>query len=197
MKWTSWPVLLLVAFFAGCAHLPVPASAGARTRARLWDEAHQALDRLQFRDAAKLFEEVAREYPDSREGVEAHFFLGAMAMDPRNPGWSPSIADTTLHRYLALDSTSALHIARRPEATVLLQLATQLNMPPASRVAQLQPETRVVTVPPRVVRAEQSRSLQVQVDSLRRLVADRDSVIRRQTEELERIRRTLAPRGQE
>jgi len=196
MKWTSWPVLMLLALLTGCAHLPGPVSAGARERARRWDDAHQALATQRFRDAAALFDAIAQEYPATREGVEAHFFVGAMAMDPRNPAWSPSVADSVLRRYLTLDSTTTLHIARRPEATILLQLASQLNMPPAARVAQLQPETRVVTVPPRVVRAEQSRSLQAQVDSLRRQLADRDSVIRRQAEELDRIRRTLTPRGQ-
>jgi hypothetical protein len=178
----------LLVLTTGCAHLvPRPDARG-----RLWDDAHRALGMGEFEQATRGFEGLAEAYPDTREGREAVFFLGALRMDPRNPEWNPRPAADLLRRYLALDSVGNI-TARRPEAAILYQLADQLNLPDEARVPGLQAEARVVPGPTRIIRAEQC-PVPADVEALRRQVAERDDQIRRQREELERIRRTLTPR---
>lgn len=186
--------ILLVALAAACSHLPI-SNADAKQRAALWDEAHRALAAAAYSDAHAAFRRLATEYPEHSEGREAVFYLGAMHLDPRNPGWDPAPAVERLREYLAWESAGTV-IHRRPEAMTFLQLAEQLSKPPEQRVAGLQPGTQVevVRVPQRVAPAEQSQTLLTEVATLRRQLAERDEQIRRQREELERIRRTLTPR---
>lgn len=196
MKQTRVLLLALVALVSACAHLS-PGS-GGREKDRLWREAHLALAAQNFRSADSLFAGLAASFPESEEGREAHFYLGAMRLDPRNEGWSSQQAAEHLRRYLAGDTASARRtIFRKPEAGTLLELANQLNMPAESRVPALQPDTVVRTVPGRsrrvVVPAEESRELSSEVARLRRELAEREETIRRQREELNRIRNTLAP----
>jgi hypothetical protein len=182
-----WVIALLV-ISSGCAHLMVRPDA----RQRLWDDAHRALALGEFQQAARGFAGLAEEYPDTREGRESIFYLGTLHMDPRNPDWNPRPAADHLRRYLSLDTVASI-VSRRPEASVLLQLAEQLNMPATERVPGLQPETRVVEAAPRIIRPEQC-PVPADVEALRRQLAERDDQIRAQREELERIRRTLTPR---
>lgn len=185
---------LLVALSA-CATLG-QRSDRERTSTQLWTDAHAALEALQFGRADTLFTRLSREFPELDAGRESLFFVGAIRVDPRNPGWDPARADTTLSAYIAMDTAHAGRIGRRPEAETLLEIARQLNLPPDERVPQLQPETRVVTRPaPRVAPAGQVTALSAEVARLREQLAARDQTIRRQEEELERIRRTLAAPG--
>jgi TolA-binding protein len=187
--------ILLVALAGACSHLPSIRS-DAKERAALWDEAHRALAAEAFSDAHAAFQRLAAEYPAHSEGREAIFYLGAMHLDPRNPGWDPLPAVQRLREYIDFGSSAGTVIHRRPEAMMFLQLAEQLSKPPEQRVAGLQPGTQVevVRVPQRVAPAEQSQALLTEVATLRRQLAERDEQIRRQREELERIRRTLTPR---
>lgn len=188
------PLLLAISTLASCAHLQRPGSAD-RERITLWEQAHNALAAADFQSAERTFSVLAQQHPDSREGRESLFYLGSMMIDPRNPGWNPAPAERNLRSYLGRETPEQPMVQRRPEATTLLHLAQQLNMPAEERVAALQPETRVVMRPQRVVvPAAESRALATEVERLRRELAQRDEQIRTQREELERIRKTLAPR---
>lgn len=185
--------LLLLALPA-CAHL-VPGS-GARDRLALWDRAHAALDARRFEEARLGFQELVSRFGKSREGREALFYVGSIHLDPRNPAWNPGPAEEALARYLAQDTLEERLVARRPEARILLEIAHQLNLPPQSRIAALQPPAATPTPPPPapvVTRAQPVAELLRDIERLRVELAQRDETIRRQREELERIRRTLTP----
>lgn len=196
MKWIA--LVLAGVLLGGCALAGQSKDAGD-IRGDLWAEAHQALGVEDFSRAAALFQRLASEHGSHREGREALFFLGSMRLDPRNPAWDPKPAEDLLRRYLAQDSIAgAVVIGRRPEAETFVQLAAQLNMPPQERLPALQPETQVIvrTRPQRVVvPARESRELAGEVARLRRELAERESTIQTQREELERIRKTLTGRG--
>lgn len=178
---------------SGCAILGFGSSGGDRYQT--WARANDALAREDFAGAEALFEEVATSYPNSVEGRESLFFLGALRLDPRNNEWDPQPAQERLGSYLALADEERKQLYRYLEAQTLHEIARQLNLPPQSRVAGLQPEERIVTVEERVVvPARESRELSAEVTRLRQQVAERDARIRTQQEELERIRRTLTPR---
>ncbi len=190
-------LLLLVSVLAGCAHLRPDPRVEAREDA--WREAHFAFYRGDYPRATAEFEGLATAHPETGEGRESLFFLAVLSLDPRNPAWNPQPAAERLRRYLQLlASVAPSRSFPRPEARTLLELADQLNLPPQERVAGLQADTRVVQVPGRtervVVPAAESRALAAEVERLRREMEARDTVIRRQREELDRIRSTLAPR---
>lgn len=187
-------ILLALALLPACAQLGL-SRPGGEERMRLWNEAHQAFYADDFDRAASLFGELQELYPETQEGRESLFYLGTLRLDPRNPAWDPAPAEQSLRSYIAADTT--VHVHRRPEAETLLRLAEQLNMPAEQRVPGLQPETRVVRVPQRVVvPARETRALSAEVERLRAQVAERDAKIIQQQEELERIRRTLTGRRQ-
>lgn len=188
--------LLLVVLVPACAHLGLGSGDGSRDA--LWRSGHLALRAGNFRGADSAFARLALHFPDTDQGREALFYLGAIRLDPRNPGWTSRGAADYLSRYLAkADSGDRAEIHRQPEARTLLELANQLNLPAGDRVRALQPQTDTVyrTGPGRirVAPAEESQALQTENDRLRRVIADREETIKRQREELERIRNTLAP----
>ena len=198
MKPTRGLVLLLALFLAACATL-APGS-GGREGKRLWTAAHLALRAENFRAADSLFSRLATAHPRSEEGHEALFFLGEMRMDPRNPGWNSRLAAEYLRRYLARgDSSPRAEIHRQPEANTFLELANQLNLPAGQRIGALQPGTTRVEVPQqapvpqRVVPSEEAAALRAEIERLRGELEARDETIRRQRDELNRIRNTLAP----
>ena len=185
-------LMLVGVLFSGCATLGM-GSTGSRYDT--WARANDALARFDFAGAEALFEQVAASYPETVEGRESLFFLGAIRLDPRNADWDPAPAEDALGRYLALQEADGPRLYRYLEAQTLHEIARQLNLPPESRVEGLQPEERVVTVERRVVvPAERSRELSAEVARLRQQVSERDARIAAQQEELERIRRTLTPR---
>jgi hypothetical protein len=181
---------LLLAPLAGCAHLAGGGSS-ARDRADLWSAAQVALAEQEYVRAEAVFTQLSTRFPDSLEGRESLFYLGALHLDPRNPGWDAGPAQDRLEQYLAgMETATAPRLYRYPEAQILHEIARQLNLPPAERVAALQPGERVVEE--RVlVPAQQSRELADEVVRLRQLLAERDARVAQQQEELERIRRTL------
>jgi hypothetical protein len=186
------PIALLPVLLLSCAHLP-GTSGEQRARGELWHLAHTALYTEAFSRADSLFSYLAVTYPHADEGREALFYLGALHLDPRNEDWSSERSETYFRHYLTQDTLGTL-IHRRPEAITILELATQLNLPPDQRVAGLQPGTR--TVLERVVApVSQQREIAEENERLRRMLVERDEQIRRQREELERIRRTLTPRS--
>jgi hypothetical protein len=193
MRFTA--ILTLILLAPACAHLP---AFGPETEdvGDLWGDAHEALYEQRFADAEQTFSRIQDEHPETREGREALFFLGMIRLDPRNPDWDPEPAEAALRSYLVEpDPEEARRLrvtpARVPEGRVLLELARQLNLPPAERVAGLAPETRVeVEVQRVVVPAQQATD---EAAALRGRIAERDAEIRRLREELDRIRRTLAP----
>ena len=192
MKWLGSAITCLLV--VGCA------SAGAREARRayeartvLWGQAHEALNALQFARADTLFGTLIREYGATETGRESLFYVAAVRLDPRNPAWSSELAESALELYLAGDTGGVCKI-HRPEARTMYEIARQLNLPTEARVPGLQAETRVVTQRV-VVPAREATSLQAEVSRLRDQLAARDNTIRRQEEELDRIRKTLsAPR---
>ncbi len=191
MKWSA--ILLVAALLGACAHLRGGGS--EEQRRNLWNEAHLAFHAEDFRHSREVFQRLADEFPESNEGREAVFYLGALRLDPRNPQWNPQSAQEFLRQYLALDTTRAV-IFRRPEATTLLRLAEQLTAPlPDPAATNPAAATQPPRATPRVANPEQVRALQAENAELRRQLNERDETIRRLREELERIRRTLTPRG--
>jgi len=180
-------LLLLVAVTA-CQHFPI---VGGTEASNLWRGAHQQLAEGEFTAAVREFSRLAETFPETREGREAVFYLGALHLDPRNPAWDPAPAARHLRGYLETEPRG--EVQRAPEAKILLSLADQLNLPAAERVEGLAPETRVVRERV-VVPAEQSRQLEGEVARLRRQLTERDDRIRQQAAEIERMRRALAPR---
>jgi hypothetical protein len=185
-------ILLLVTLVvtSGCASFRVGSPTGP-TRSALWEDANEALGRFDFAGAQALFEQLAESYPETVEGRESLFYLGAIHLDPRNADWDPQPAQEHLSSYLAFQGEGGPRLYRYLEAQTLHEIARQLNLPAESRVEGLQPEQRVVTERV-VVPAQQSRELTAEVARLREQVAERDARIQSQQEELERIRRTLA-----
>ena len=199
--------------FAGLLVVLLPACATLggfgknRGLEQLWREAHTAYAAGRFAESEQSFRRVAAEYPESREGVESLFYIGTLRMDPRNPQWSPDTAAVVMRRYLDRDSATGPKTLPRPEALVILELASQLNLPAEDRaVPELKPGTRVITragspaPQPRtrvVTSTEASEAeaaaLRRQIEQLRNQVAERDQQINKQREELERIRKTLTP----
>jgi hypothetical protein len=190
-------VLLSLLLITACSHLPGRLAPNGSTRAELWHDAHVALYREDFARADSLFSRLAAEHPDAVEGREARFYVGAVNLDPRNRDWNPERAETEFHAYLQQDTVGGL-IHRRPEATTMLEVARQLNLPPAERVAGLRgggsPGDTVRLVERRVAPEGQVRDLQEENERLRAQVLRREEEIRQQREELERIRRALQPR---
>lgn len=191
-------LLLVLASLTGCAAVGLGGGESA-DRMELWHRAQEALAAERFEEAEGVFETLARSHPNTLEGRESLFYLGSLRLDPRNPEWDPVPAEARLGEYLAfMEREDGPRLFRYPEARTLHELARQLNLPPDSRVAGLQPQERVVTVEERVVvPGQQSREMAGQIEQLRQQVAERDARIQAQEEELERIRRTLTgTRGQ-
>ena len=187
-------VLLLAALLPACATLG--AGSGGE-RGRLWDEAHAAFARDSLVQATERFGRLAAEYPETKEGREARFFLGALRLDPRNTRFSAATAAQDLRAYLAQDSARERTIYRRHEAETLLELAGQLERPCEERTAALRCTPEVVTqrVPgPTQTVPNPNGASAAQVERLRAELAERDAEIRRLREELNRIRETLVPR---
>lgn len=183
-------LLLLVAALSGCAH--VLGTTGDSQRAALWVQAQHSLWEGNFPAALEAFTYLRDSYPETAEGRESLFYLGAIYMDPRNDEWNSQPAEEHLTDYLSLMSDSGPRLYRYPEAQTLHELARQLNLPGDSRVAALQPEERVIRVEERVVvPASENRELTAELARLREELAASQALNRQQTEELERIRRTL------
>jgi hypothetical protein len=183
MTWNrGLPILLLL---SGCAHLGATPSESWERR-RLWDEAHGYFATHNFPAADSVFSLMAELYPDTNEGRESLFYLGAIHLDPRNSAWAPDTAEVHLQQYLSADTADA-QIHRRPEGETLFQLAHQLNLPMEERISPLQvePQTRVI------IRAEEAQGTLEENQRLRRELADRETQVRQLQEELERIRKTL------
>lgn len=186
-------LILLAVVLPSCASLRAENTTES-ARLQLWRDAHEALGAVQFGRADTLFTRIVTDHGATETGRESLFYLGTIRLDPRNPSWSSERAEAALAQYLRADTSSAAVIHRRPEAVTLFALAQQLNMPAEERVPGLQSEPRVV-VQRVVVPARQAGALATEVARLREQVAARDAQIRRQEEELDRIRKTLsAPR---
>jgi len=184
-------LLLVLSPLGGCMHL---ATRGGepRDRVEIWTSAHEALEQGDFSGAEERFDHLARIHTGTLEGRESLFYLGAIPLDPRNPGWNSEIAEVRIERYLALRGEEGPRLYRYPEARTLLEIARQLNLPIDERFPALQTAERIVEVQDRVlVPAQQSRALVVEIEQLQSQIAERDVRIRQQQEELERIRRTL------
>jgi hypothetical protein len=182
--------VLMLAAVPACAHLPLTAT-GERTR--LWDEAHHAFQAGSSR--TRRSSSGARRTPSGhRRGPGESLLRGNGPARPAQSRVGPAPRGGVARRYLGHETEQPGATKRRPEAETLLQLAQQLNMPPAERVPGLQPEVVTREVPRTqrvVVPAQESRELAAEVERLRAQVAERDATIRQQREELERIRRTL------
>lgn len=157
---------------AGCAHVP-PVDRGDGPL----DLARAALHGGEFVTADQMLSRLAAESPPSAVGHEAQFLLGLLHLDPRNPGWNPTEAEHVLGRYLDFPVGE-----RRTEAVVLYALARRLATP-----QPLLPSTGSAEAPVVFDPGEAGR--------LRSELEARDRELAKLREELERIRRTLAPSG--
>jgi hypothetical protein len=163
-------------------------------RARLWNQGHAAFAADSFRVAAAAFQRLSVEFPRTREGHEARFYVGVLSLEPRS-GVDLGIAQQNLSIYLAEDSLQKLNGYHEREAETLLQLVGELQKQCEARAPGLQCTpgvvTRTVDAPPSSGGANAAEAAR-----LRREVAERDQTIRELREELQRIRNTLAPRRQ-
>jgi hypothetical protein len=188
-------MVLALGMLTGCAMLASLTGSSSQTATEIWTEAQQALAQSEFDRAEETFTRLTDEFENTLEGRESLFYLGMIRLDPRNPGFDTAIAESRLAQYLAL-TDEGHRLYRYPEGYTFHEIARELNLPPDARVTILRPEERVITIEERVlVPGEQSRELTAQIDRLRQQVAERDSTIRAQQEELERIRRTLTGPG--
>ena len=183
------PLLVSVLFLAGCATFP-PRPGADRTR--LWEQGHDAFAADSLRVAAAAFQRLTNEHPHSREGHEARFYLGVLALEPAS-GLDLSVASEQLAMYLVEDSIRSYPGYHRAEAATLLRLAGDLRRPCAERT---NPALRcTAAAPTRAADAPAAEgSGNAEAARLRREIAERDETIRRLRDELERIRNTLAPR---
>lgn len=180
-RWLPALVLLL----PGCAHLGAGPSEGWE-RARLWNEAHGYFATYDFERADSVFSLLAREYPESDQGRESLFYLGALHLDPRNPEWDAEVAEGRLREYLAADESNG-PIHRRPEAATLAELVHQFTLPMEDRIPDLQaPESRTV-----VIRSTEVPGTPAELAQLRQQLEARDAEVKQLREELARMRRTL------
>ena len=105
MKFPRWlPVVLIL---SGCAHLGATPGESWERR-HMWDEAHGYFATDDYVRADSLFSLLAREFPETNEGRESLFYLGAMHLDPRNPEWDSEAAEKRLREYLAADGEEGL-----------------------------------------------------------------------------------------
>ena len=182
---------LLVLTLSGCAHLS-GSNGESRIRSEVWTEAQESLWAGDFSGAVERFGYLSENFPESLEGRESLFYLGTIHLDPRNPDWNTESAQAHLGEYLSIIEQDGPRLFRYPEAATLHEIARQLNLPPASRVAALQPEEQIVRVEERVVvPGRESRELTAEVARLRSELNASEERVRQQQEELERIRRTL------
>lgn len=166
----------------GCAPAAVETGPPGRPEAasRL-EAAREALHGGQFASADGALSELAADGPETAEGHQALFLLGVLHLDPRNPAWSPAEAEVVLSRYLEFPFGE-----HRPEAVSLYALARRLAAPfPYPLVAR--GEEAAPAAGPAGEAAESDR--------LRGEIAQRDRELARLRDELERIRRRLAPSG--
>ncbi|MDB4952407.1 MAG: hypothetical protein JWM27_5056 [Gemmatimonadetes bacterium] len=185
----------LVLLLPACAHLH--RGQAANPKLDLWNRAQLAFYADSFRVATTLFQQLAAGYPHTVEGREAHFFLGATSLDPRNPAFDARAADEQLGIYLAPDTAVHAVPFRRTEATVMQRLAQEFRKGCDERITPLRCGTRMVER-----RASGDRNAErnvngaspAEVERLQGIVADRDAQIQRMREELDRIRNTLVPR---
>jgi hypothetical protein len=164
----------------GCAPATVETRPPGRPEAasRL-EAAREALHGGQFASADGVLSALAAGGPETAEGHQALFLLGVLHLDPRNPAWSPAEAEVVLARYLEFPFGE-----HRPEAVALYALARRLAAPfPYPPVARGDGGEAAPA-------GEASES-----ERLRGEIAQRDRELARLRDELERIRRRLAPSG--
>lgn len=184
-------LLLVLASLSGCAHL-MGSSTGTRDRGAVWAEGQEAFWAGDFERAIERFGHLSENFPETLEGRESLFYLGTIYLDPRNPEWDSEPAEQHLGEYLAFITEDGPRLYRYTEARTLHEIARQLNLPPSSRVAALQPEEQIVRVQERVVvPGSESRELSAEVARLRGELTASQERVRQQQEELDRIRRTL------
>ena len=191
----AFAVLFAALLLPACATLGGGRSGGGG-RAELWNQAHDAFARDSFRLAEERFQRLATEFPQTHEGHEASFYLGVLALEPRNRV-DVQTALRHLGTYLAADSL------RRPggwhvrEGETLQRFARLLATPCAQRVPAIFCETTVAvdTVTRPAPSSSDGGAGAAEAARLRRVVADRDARIRELEAELQRIRNTLAPRN--
>ncbi|HEX2253290.1 MAG TPA: tetratricopeptide repeat protein [Thermoanaerobaculia bacterium] len=179
------PILLLAAALlpaASCSNVRSPSE-----EATLWNGAREALAQGEFIRAEQLLTRLLDEHPGAPEGREALFYLGLLHLDPRNPSGDAPTAAEELLRYL----NHRGEIERRVEGLALFALARQLSLPPEQLVAELVPGG--MPPPVVVVAPDGAGGDPADVERLRSALASRNAEIARLREELERIRRTLAP----
>lgn len=165
---------------AGCSSVAVE----ERPAGRL-DAAREAFHGGEFATADQILSTLAAEEPGTAEGHEALFLLGLLHLDPRNPAWSPAEAEVVLGRYLEFPFGE-----HRPEGVALYALARRLAKP------QVAADTaRAVPLPAAGGTAGAAEGEAGETDRLRAEVAARDRELARLRDELERIRRRLAPPG--
>ena len=125
MRVTRWlPALVLL--LPGCAHLGAGPSEGWE-RARLWDEAHGYFATYDFERADSVFSLIAREHPETDEGRESLFYLGALRVDPRNPEWDAEVSEARLRESGAVGAlTPEFEAALRADPGLLVSVARLL-----------------------------------------------------------------------
>jgi hypothetical protein len=188
-------LLAALLLLPACAHLSP--GRGGHERRDLWRDAHAAFFTDSFITAQGRFARLAADHPRTHEGRESHFYLGALLLDARNPGFDPRAGEGHLAAYLAQDTTGEVTLYHRLEARALSRLAADLLQDCEKRIEPLRCETRTVvrrTGGGAPAEGPSNGASAAEVARLQAAVAERDEEIRRLREELQRIRNTLVPR---
>lgn len=173
----------LLSLALGCTHVAAVVEERPVRRIEL---AREALHGGQFATADHLLTSLAASEPETADGHQALFLLGVLHLDPRNPAWSPAEAEIVLARYLEFPFGED-----RPEAVALYSLARRLAqpLPLFTRAGTSGGGEGSASAPPAASGGGD------EAERLRREIAARDRELAKLREELERIRRRLAPPG--
>jgi hypothetical protein len=186
MKSTSLPLALAwLVLAAGCSTVAVEERPTSRLEA-----ARDALHGGEFASADQILSALAAEEGVTAEGHEALFLLGLLHLDPRNPAWSPAEAEVVLGRYLEFPFAE-----HRPEGVALYALARRLATPQVAAAARVAVPSADGSVASSDGGEEPAAGEGTEAERLRAAVAARDRELAKLRDELERIRRRLAPPG--
>lgn len=182
------PIVTLLAFAIGCAHLETINPALRNDWNKTLSYARQNVDSGNYFATDKLLDEFVRTHPETREAREISFWKAAYLLDPANPLGSLSSGIAGLDGYQTANPDGWY----RNEATLLKRTAA-VAQAVANSARFAAPTTDSSTAP--VVRdtvVVVSKSRDEQIAALRDQLAQSKAELAKVSAELDRIKKRLA-----